>query len=178
MDSSLTDVSNIDHTSTNIIEETITANSVVEDDQDSRESTDFLTMQPAVTQHFDSDTQSQLFIANLKKRVKNVLNSSDDDSCNLNTNSNKNSQTKKPTLVRSKSSDEETECELSQIKMKKLRKTRAVFDTDSDDSTDADEACITAGNKMVVANNINESQDDGSSTDSDLGKHNFYYLVC
>ncbi|GJQ76614.1 hypothetical protein Trydic_g15476 [Trypoxylus dichotomus] len=142
-----------DQSSTNVIDET----KLDDDDESSRESTDFLTMQPAVTQNFNSDSQSQLFVQQLQRRVRYAISSSDEESRE---GSRESSQKRKPSKAplekERESSDDETDVEYSQINIKKLSK-KPVLNSDSDgDSTDVELPNVLAEEKINASTKIDD----------------------
>lgn len=157
----------VDHCDTisNIIDETVVETN---NDENSNESTDFLTMQPA-TQRFGSEAESQLFVQQLQRRVRNIICSSDEDSSNCGSQKN---DANKITIQNPASSGEETDIDCAQIRKKKFRKkNKPIIASDSDgDSTDAEGA-----NVVSDPIGIPQLKDDKSDdSDTDVGKNMVY----
>lgn len=167
-------MSKIHETSLDIIEETVVDDNNDEDDESSRESTDFLTMQPASTQYFDSESQSQLCVQQLQRRVRNMIGSSDDDLSNCDRENGEASQEKYPRKSQLSNnhvvSDDDTDVESSQITRRiSLRKNKPIITSESDgDNTDIE------ATDNVTTTRIHE---DDRSTDTNRSQYNTLYSL-
>lgn len=148
-------------TSSNIIDETVVETNNDVTDENSNESTDFLTMQPA-TQRFSSEADSQLFVQQLQRRIRYTISSSEEDLSNCDSQKN---DSNKVTIENAISSGEETDIDCAQIRKKKFRKKKQpIITSDSDgDSTDAEGANVVSNSKEIPQ--TKDDKNDDSATD-------------